>query len=139
MVIGCYYLTLMIKKHNNKIKKWFANENQALMAFYQKKLTIHSPILVRYSINNFKVKVVNNKLYFSDFDTSLNINEKEIIISKIFQVEKSIKKFYLISTIGILVAHFINENNYEITNIFMETTPGRLIFNNNFKNAIKEV
>ena len=139
MVIGCYYLTLMIKKHNNKIKKWFANEKQALMAFYQKKLTIHSPILVRYSINNFKVKVVNNKLYFSDFDTSLNINEKEIIISKIFQVEKSIKKFYLISTIGILVAHFINENNYEITNIFMETTPGRLIFNNNFKNAIKEV
>jgi DNA-directed RNA polymerase subunit beta' len=139
MVIGCYYLTLMIKKHNNKIKKWFANENQALMAFYQKKLTIHSPILVRYSINNFKVKVVNNKLYFSDFDTSLNINEKEITISKIFQVEKSIKKFYLISTIGILVAHFINENNYEITNIFMETTPGRLIFNNNFKNAIKEV
>ena len=139
MVIGCYYLTLMIKKHNNKIKKWFANEKQALMAFYQKKLTIHSPILVRYSINNFKVKVVNNKLYFSDFDTSLNINEKEITISKIFQVEKSIKKFYLISTIGILVAHFINENNYEITNIFMETTPGRLIFNNNFKNAIKEV
>jgi len=139
MVIGCYYLTLMINKHKNRMKKWFANEKQALMAFYQKKVTIHSPILVRYSIKNFKVKVENNKLYFSDFDTSLNINEQEITISKIFQVEKSTKKFYLISTIGILVAHCINENTYEITNIFMETTPGRLIFNNNFKNAIKEV
>ena len=138
MVIGCYYLTLMINQHSTKIKKWFANERQALMAFYQKKLTIHSPILVRYSVENFNVKIEKDHLYFSDISTSLNINNMEIKINKIFQVEKTTKKFYLISTIGILIAHFINENNYEITNIFMETTPGRLIFNNNFKNALKD-
>ena len=50
MVIGCYYLTLMISKINHIIKKWFANERQALLlAYYQKKLTLHTPILVRYS------------------------------------------------------------------------------------------
>ena len=137
MVIGCYYLTLMINKHNHKLKKWFANEKQALMAFYQKKLTLHSPILVRYPMDRFKIKIENEKLHFFDSLTPLKINEKEINISKIFQVEKTTKKYYLISTIGILIAHYISENNYEITNIFMETTPGRLIFNNNFKNAIK--
>ncbi len=137
MVIGCYYLTLMINKHNHKLKKWFANEKQALMAFYQKKLTLHSPILVRYPMDRFKIKIENEKLLFFDSLTPLKINEKEINISKIFQVEKTTKKYYLISTIGILIAHYISENNYEITNIFMETTPGRLIFNNNFKNAIK--
>ena len=137
MVIGCYYLTLMIKNSNQLIKKWFSNEKEALTAFYQKKLTIHSPILVRYSIDNFKVKIENNQLYFSDNLTSLKINTTEIKIHKIFQIEKTTKKFYLITTIGILIAHNITDNNYEITNLFMETTPGRLIFNNNFKNAIK--
>jgi hypothetical protein len=38
MVIGCYYLTLMIKKNSFISKKWFSNENQALAAFYQKKI-----------------------------------------------------------------------------------------------------
>jgi hypothetical protein len=127
----------MIKNSNQLIKKWFSNEKEALTAFYQKKLTIHSPILVRYSIDNFKVKIENNRLYFSDNLTSLKINTTEIKIHKIFQIEKTTKKFYLITTIGILIAHNITDSNYEITNLFMETTPGRLIFNNNFKNAIK--
>ena len=136
MVIGCYYLTLMIIKNNFVTKNWFANEKQALTAFYQKKLTIHTPILVRYPSSNFKINVEGNKLKFIDTLTNLDINEKEIYVHKIFQIDSTAKKFYLISTIGILIAHYMNENTYEITDIFIETTPGRLIFSTNFKNAI---
>lgn len=64
MVIGCYYLTLMIKKNSFISKKWFSNENQALAAFYQKKITIHTPILVRYFLKNLKLKLIKNISYF---------------------------------------------------------------------------
>ena len=45
-------------------------------------------------------------------------------------------KFYLITTIGILIADGVSENNYQITKLFIETTAGRLIFSNNFKNVL---
>ena len=32
----------------------------------------------------------------------------------------------------------INTNNYELTDLFLKTSPGRLIFSNNFKNSIKK-
>jgi DNA-directed RNA polymerase beta' subunit len=137
MVIGCYYLTLMISKQNFLIKKWFSNENEALVAFYQKKLTIHTSILVRYSLLNFKVKNENGKLKFFDTLTNLNINEKEIIIFKILQVNKKINSFYLITNMGIFIANSIGNNSYQINNLFLETTPGRLLFSLNFKSIIK--
>lgn len=137
MVIGCYYLTLMIYKHNFLIKKWFSNENEALVAFYQKKITIHTPILVRYFISNFKVKMDNGKLKFFDTLTNLNLNQKEITIYKILQVNKKINNFYLITNMGIFVANFISNNTYEINNLFLETTPGRLLFSLNFNSIIK--
>lgn len=137
MVIGCYYLTLMIAKNNFIVKKWFKNENEALSAFYQKKLTIHTPILVRYSLTKFKIKNDNGKLKFLDTMTNLTSNQKEIIIHKIFQTNKKFKKFYLLTNIGILIAQLLENNNYEVTDLFLETTPGRLIFSLNFNNALK--
>jgi DNA-directed RNA polymerase beta' subunit len=137
MVIGCYYLTLMISKQNFLIKKWFSNENEALVAFYQKKLTIHTSILVRYSLSNFKVRNENGKLKFFDTLTNLNINEKEIIIFKILQVNKKINSFYLITNMGIFTANSTGNNMYEISNLFLETTPGRLLFSLNFTSIIK--
>jgi DNA-directed RNA polymerase subunit beta' len=137
MVIGCYYLTLMIAKNNFIVKKWFSNENQALSAFYQKKLTLHTPILVRYALSKFKIKNENGKLQFFDTLTNLTSNNKEIILYKIFQINKKVKKYYMLTNIGILIAHLINDNNYEITDLFLETTPGRLIFSFNFTNALK--
>jgi len=137
MVIGCYYLTLMIAKNNFIVKKWFKNENEALSAFYQKKLTIHTPILVRYSLTKFKIKNDNGKLKFLDTMTNLTSNQKEIIIYKIFQTNKKFKKFYLLTNIGILIAQLLENNNYEVTDLFLETTPGRLIFSLNFNNALK--
>ena len=137
MVIGCYYLTLMISKQNFLIKKWFSNENEALVAFYQKKLTIHTSILVRYSLSNFKVRNENGKLKFFDTLTNLNINEKEIIIFKILQVNKKINSFYLLTNMGIFIANSTENNMYEISNLFLETTPGRLLFSLNFTSIIK--
>ena len=137
MVIGCYYLTLMIAKNNFIVKKWFSNENEALSAFYQKKLTLHTPILVRYALSKFKIKNENGKLQFFDTLTNLTSNNKEIILYKIFQIQKKVKKYYMLTNIGILIAHLINDNNYEITDLFLETTPGRLIFSFNFTNALK--
>ena len=137
MVIGCYYLTLMIAKNNFIVKKWFSNENQALSAFYQKKLTLHTSILVRYTLSKFKIKNENGKLQFFDTLTNLTSNNKEIILYKIFQIHKKVKKYYMLTNIGILIAHLINDNNYEITDLFLETTPGRLIFSFNFTNALK--
>jgi len=135
MVIGCYYLTLMIRKNNYIIKTWFSNEEKALGAFYQKKLTIHTPILIRYSILNFKIKIENNKLKF--FDSYSFLNQKEISIYKVFPIGNQNEKYYLITSIGILIVHRSHKNNYQITDLFLETTPGRLIFSMNFKSLMK--
>jgi DNA-directed RNA polymerase beta' subunit len=78
MVIGAYYLTLMITHSPCEFKTWFANENDALLAFFQKKITIHTPILVRYSLADFQIKIQNGKIKFIDTRTKLKENEKEI-------------------------------------------------------------
>jgi DNA-directed RNA polymerase subunit beta' len=138
MVIGCYYLTLMIKNNKSILKKWFANEKEALLAFYQKKLTIHTSILVRYSLSNFKIETENGKIKFVDTNSHLEVNEREIFIHKIFESGKDSGKFYLVTSIGILIAHYLNQNSYQLTDLFLETTAGRLIFSINFKNSIKK-
>ena len=137
MVIGCYYLTLMIAKNNFLVKKWFSNESQALSAFYQKKITLHTPILVRYSLSKFKIKNENGKLKFFDNLTNLTSNNKDVILYKSFPTQNNIKKYYLLTNIGIVIAHLLDNNNYEITDLFLETTAGRLIFSFNFTNALK--
>ena len=137
MVIGCYYLTIMINKNKGKIQKWFGNENEALSSFYQKKLMIHSPILVRYSMDNFLIKVEKGKVLFIDTVTYLNVNRKEIFVYKTFEFDIFSEKYYLITNIGILIARAIEEDTYQLTDLFLETSPGRLIFSTNFKNSIE--
>jgi DNA-directed RNA polymerase subunit beta' len=136
MVIGCYYLTLMVTNNSYHVKKWFANETEVLSAFYQKKLTIHTPVLVRYSVSNFKVETEKGKLVFIDEVTQFSSNDREITLKKIFNVGGISEKYYLITNIGIFISRYINENYYELTDLFLETTPGRLIFSINFKNSI---
>ena len=136
MVIGCYYITLMIKNNNFILKKWFATEYEALNAFYQKKLTLHTPILIRYSILNFTIEIKNNKLFFNEQDYLLN--KQEISIQQSFPVNSTKDKYYLITSIGILIVRKVDSINYTITDLFLETTPGRLIFSMNFKNLVKQ-
>jgi len=136
MVIGCYYLTLMVKNNKFLVQKWFTNDKEALVAFYQKKLTLHTPILVRYPLANFKVSYDNGKLKFFDTVTHLESNQREIFVNKIFKVGNSLTKYYFITNIGVLISHLSKEGNYEITDLFLETSPGRLIFSTNFINSI---
>ena len=136
MVIGCYYLTIMITNNYYAVKKWFANEKEALSAFYQKKVTIHTPLLVRYSQKDFEVKIEHGKMKFFDINTKLSINEREITLLNIVGTEE--KKFYLITNIGIFISHYYNQNIHHITDFFLETTPGRLIFSINLKNLLQK-
>ena len=131
VVIGCYYLTLMIHKNTFFLKKWFSNEIEALGAFYQKKLTLHTPILVRYSILDFEIEIKNGNLRFPD-DLFI-LSKKDIILYKIFQTHNQGEKYYLITNVGVLIARSFNQKNYKITDLFLETTPGRLIFSINCK------
>ena len=137
MVIGSYYLTLMIAQNRFTIQKWFSNEQEVLSAYYQKKITIHTPVLVRYSISDFQVRFENDTFQFVDTFTKLTTNEQEIFIYKIFNVGNEQQKFYVITNIGIFIARSKKEKSYELTDLFLETTPGRLIFSINFKNSIQ--
>jgi DNA-directed RNA polymerase subunit beta' len=137
MVIGSYYLTLMIFKNNYFLQKWFSNENQALNSFYQGKISIHTPILVRYFAKNFSFEIENNNIIFSEKFSFLQTNNQKFILHKLFHTNERYKKFYMITNLGVLIAYHRFKNNYELTDFFLETTPGRLIFSNNFKKAIK--
>jgi DNA-directed RNA polymerase beta' subunit len=143
MVIGCYYLTLMITNQKYILQKWFANENEALKAFSQKQLHLHSPILVRYKIFNYSFNLSEKKIYFnqnefSPKNASILFQEKEILISKIFEVSKPKKRFYVLTNIGIFIAHatHLPSRPYYLTDLFLETSPGRLIFNTNFQQSM---
>lgn len=138
MVIGCYYLTLMISKNKYSLQKWFANEEDALSAFYQKKITIHTPILIRYSLLNLSCQIKNEQFSFVDSPTFLNISEKDIVIKKIFCSNKRLLKYYLITNIGIFIAEKSGENNFLLKDLFLESTSGRIIFSMNFRNSIKK-
>jgi DNA polymerase elongation subunit (family B) len=139
MVIGCYYLTLMVTKNKQVVQKWFANEEEAIKAFYQKKINIHTPILVRYKISNFSFDITNKKLKIYDLTKNVLFKDKEILISKIFKVNSSAKKIYLITNIGVFIGRetFSSTKNYQLSDLLMETSPGRLIFSMNFKKAIQ--
>ena len=69
--------------------------------------------------------------------TNLTSNNKEIILYKIFQTQTNIKKYYLLTNMGILITDLLDDKNYEVTDLFLETTAGRLIFSFNFTNALK--
>jgi hypothetical protein len=136
MVIGCYYLTLLISKNNSIVQKWFANQNEALSAFYQKKIAIHTPILVRYTLLEFEFQIDGKKIYFSSKKLFFQTTKKEIFLYKLFQVGKNSKKYYLITNIGILIAYHKEKNQYKLTDFFLETTPGRIIFSLPFTTSI---
>jgi hypothetical protein len=82
---------------------------------------------VRYSLSNFKIKTENGKMKLMDLKSNLNINEREIFIHKIFLSGKSSEKYYLVS-IGILIAHYLNENYYQLTDLFFRDNAWKINF-----------
>lgn len=129
MVIGCYYLTSMIFKQKSLLQKWFGNLREALSSFYQKKISLHTSILVRYSIKNIKIYIKKNKLIL--LDINLLEEEKTIILYNFFKKGTNIKTYYFLTNIGLLIA-CLKENSFYIIDLYIETSPGRIIFNTSF-------
>ena len=131
IVIGCFYLTILIKNTKKIIKKWFSTELNALNAFFQKQIDIHTPILVRYISLDYMFEKTNNKLYFLGIN-NIFINKKIEII--VFKYYKNNNSYYLLTNIGILILQLNIKNILILTDFFLETSPGRLLFSMHFKN-----
>jgi DNA-directed RNA polymerase subunit beta' len=139
MVIGCYYLTLMIKHNKFLIKKLFSNKQEALLTFYQKKIELHTAILVKYPLMNFQLQTENGKIFLIDMEYNLKLKKREILIKKAFSIFSSgEKKYFVLTNIGILILRENFQKNISITTFFVETSPGRLIFDSNLTNALKK-
>ena len=147
MVIGCYYLTLMIHQNKYRAQTWFANQNQALHAFYQKKCSIHTPILVRYSHLDFQIKPEGKEILQSSNQLfqkflllgtiyTFDVFQKSVSIFKI--IPASASKFYFLTSVGIFIGYQKNLESYQITDLFLETTPGRILFSVNLQNSLQQ-
>ncbi len=138
MVIGNYYLTLSQNHLASENLKFFKNEFEVLNSFYLKLINIHSPILVHYSLINFNIKIENNKMILIDNNIKLfEFDNQNVLIKNIFNFNNS--KVYLLTNIGIFIGYKNNKNIYKITNFILETKPGRILFNKNFKNILKNI
>jgi DNA-directed RNA polymerase subunit beta' len=135
IVIGCYYLTLMIRSKKAKYLKLFYSEKDVLNSYYKKKITLHDNILIKYTIKNIKFKLKNKELYFSE--SLFEFFNKKINIKKIYKFNSNNDQFFIVTNIGVLTIQKNEKNKYLIQSIFIETTPGRIIFNQNFENIKK--
>jgi DNA-directed RNA polymerase subunit beta' len=131
IILGYFYLTLMFNKNFFIDKKIFNTENDALSFFYQKKITLHTSILINYSNNSYyKFKILNKKLYIYNNKLKILFNIKKIKFLKIYKNNKN--NYFVISNIGILNLILLKKKYYILKNLILETTPGRLLFINNF-------
>lgn len=129
IVIGNYYLTLMLKNNNFISLNSFASEEKALEAYIKKLINLHSRILIRYSISKILFKVSSNNLSLLDNDNELT----DMQSIKFYKIFKSNINYYIITNFGILIARKRKELYYLITDFFLETTVGRIIFSQNLK------
>lgn len=133
MVIGCYYLTLMLTENKNISKKWFTNHIEVLNALSQKKINIHTSILIRSLNLNGYFKIENKILKLLKTKNNTILLKQKIIILKVF---KTYNTYFIITNIGVINCFLINKNYYKIINYFIETTPGRILFNTNFQHIL---
>ena len=138
MVMGCYYLTLMIYKQKEIVRKWFSNENQALQAFYQKKITLQTPLLVRYSISSFFLELQGKTILLRGNEFELDFTKRSVSLLKCYCLNEQRKTYAFITDIGIFSAIQRDSCEFEITELFLETSVGRLIFSLNYKNSLQK-
>jgi DNA-directed RNA polymerase subunit beta' len=103
MLLGCYYLTTNNLFGLKNSSHYFSNPKDALLAYENKQVNLHSLIWVRY---NGYVEENNNKP-----EHTISINENKVLL--IYR-NKQIKK----------------DKNNKILVTYIRTTVGRLIFNN---------
>lgn len=136
MVIGSYYLSMMIKKKAKDIFQYFASEEEAVNAFYTKKLELHENIFVRYKLNNQLKIEMNEANLFQDLQS---LNTQKINQSRIFYCKKNYDKIYILTNLGIIVGHLLQKDFYVLKELYLETTLGRLIFTNNIKKVFAKI
>jgi len=137
MVIGSYYLTFMIQNPQKFLDSTFSKEEDVLSAFSQKKINIHTRIFVRYLSSDFKFE--NNNIIFLNKKKEKNtffLNKKKIIVFSSFLTPE--KNCYFFTNLGVFVATYLIPDRYQITTIFLETTPGRILFHQNLKPFFKK-
>ena len=106
----------------------------AVRAFYQKKIALHDPILIKYSIQNLMLEEGQTELNVQESKSLLNA--KRIKIYKKLASTNALQKFYFLTNIGIFIGYSEKDRWYKITDLLLETTAGRTLFNSNFNNLI---
>lgn len=127
IVIGCCYLTVFLKKNRNIFFKYFNSKQEINLAYYQKKIDIHTPILINLPLTKFLIIKSKNSLIL--------LNSKLQMLDHKIEVIKFIKKLnyiYLFLDCGILMAKKNFNKKYRIISLLFKTTPGRLSLDNCF-------
>jgi hypothetical protein len=75
MVIGCYWLAMILQIILIMLKNGLLMRQKFFLLFIKKKLTIHTPVLVRYSVSNFKVETEKERMDFTDEVTQFSSND----------------------------------------------------------------
>lgn len=136
MVIGSYYLTVLLENSIERNKRWFGSEKEVLASLYQQNIQLHQPILVRYFVQDFTVKIRKNKLTLCFLP--LDVFEFETVkVYKIFK--RNLETLYLITNLGIFIAKSLNSFTFEISSIFIQTTPGRILFRQNLDLVFRSI
>ena len=57
---------------------------------------------------------------------------------KCYCLNEKKKTYALITNVGVFLALAVNSCEFQVTDIFLETSVGRLIFNSNYKNSLQK-
>lgn len=136
MVIGSYYLSLMIKNQEKNIQKYFASEKDALNAFYSKNLDLHETILVKHNLSK-QLKVREKDLRI--FQSIESLSKEKIQILNILINKKDLTRLYLLTNIGLITAYCLKEDFYILKDLYLETTVGRLVFTDTLDIVLKRL
>ena len=109
MVLGCYYLTANNPTEQTVIDQYFSNFDDVIMAYKQAILTLHTFVWVRCDVNEFKNSPLINQSKFIE----KQVGDRIIATTSELQIKKSI--------------------NGEILQIYIKTTPGRILLNQSFE------
>jgi DNA-directed RNA polymerase subunit beta' len=135
MVIGCYYLTLMNKKNKSNLSLIFKNEQDIILSLLLKRVNLHTPILLLSKVKNFVINKKESFIYSNVISHHFNLFNTKIL--KILKSKKNKLTYYFLTNIGIFITEIISLNCYLTKEFFFEITPGRLLFNFNFKTLMK--
>jgi DNA-directed RNA polymerase subunit beta' len=95
MVLGCYYLTLDNPNYLKSNNHYFSNFNDAILAYEEKKIYLHTLIWI-------PIKDINNK----NILTLVNHSES--------QIQKYTNSKYLLTTVGRILINKIISKNLQI-------------------------